>query len=69
MLIALPISGINSPGQESFGFFGAIVLREGLRVHLITGNVIGIGLQQGLEVRFGGGDVAFAEAFERDAVT
>ena len=69
MLIALPISRFNSPGQEGFGFAGAIVLREGLRVHLIAGNVIGIGFEQGFEIGFGGGEVAFAQTFKGNAVT
>jgi len=68
MLVALPISGRNAPTQQHLRFFPAVVLREGLRVHLIAGHIIGIRFQQALEMRFGGGNVAFAKAFERNAV-
>ena len=68
MLVALPISRFDSPGQESLSFAGAIVLRESLRVHLIAGNIIGIGCQQRFEMQFGGDEIAFAETFQGDAV-
>jgi len=68
MLIALPISGCNPPAEKRLGFFRAVVLRQGLRVHLIAWNVIGVCFQQGFEMGFGGRNIAFAQAFERNAV-
>ncbi len=68
MLIALPISRCNPPAEKRLGFFRAVVLRQGLRVHLIAWNVIGVCFQQGFEMRFGGRNIAFAQAFERNAV-
>lgn len=68
MLIALATGGGNAFSEQFFGFRRAVVLREGLGVHLISGHVVGIGLEQSLEVRFGARDVAFAEAFECNAV-
>lgn len=68
VLIALAISRGDAFVQESLRFFGAIVFGESLRVHLVTGNVVGIGFEQSLEVSFGAGEIVFAKAFEGDAV-
>ena len=68
MLVALPISGRNAPTQQHLRFFPAVVLRQGLCVHLITGHIIRICFQQGFEMRLGAGNVAFAQAFESNAV-
>jgi len=68
VLIALPISGVDPAAQQRFGFLRAVLLSQRLCIHLITWNVIGISSEQRLEVRFGCGQVSFAEAFEGDAV-
>ena len=43
MLVADASGGLDALGEDSFGIVRAVVLREGLRVHLITGDVVGIG--------------------------
>ena len=68
MLVALPISGRNAPTQQHLRFFPAVVLRQGLCVHLIAGHVIGVCFQQRFEMRLSGRDIAFAQAFEGNAV-
>ena len=68
MLVPLANGGLNALGENRFRVFGTLVLSQGLRVHLITGNVVGIALDERAEVGFGGGEVAFAYTFERGAV-
>ena len=68
MLIALPSSRRNATAKQHLRFFPAIVLCQRLRVHLIARHIIGICIQQCLKMRLGGGNVAFAQAFQRNAV-
>ena len=55
--------------EDCFRVLGAIILRQGLRIHLIARNVVGISLKERAEVGFRRGEVAFAHAFKRNAVT
>jgi len=50
MLIALANSRLNALGEDCFSVFAALVLCQGLRIHLIAGNVVGIGLNERPEV-------------------
>ena len=68
MLVIVAGGGSDALGQNGFCFVGAIVLGQVLRVHLVGGDVIGIGLQQRAEVGFGGGKIAGIDTFERQAV-
>jgi hypothetical protein len=68
VLIALANCRVDALGQSDLGFVGAIILREHLRKHLVTGHVVWIRFQQGSKVGFRGRQIAFADAFERDAV-
>jgi len=68
MLIALPISRRNAPAQKTFRVFRSVVLRQGLRIHLITRNVIRIYVQQGFEMCLGSWNVALTQTLEGDAI-
>jgi len=69
MLVALPISRINTSAKKSLRLLRAVVLRQGLRVHLVTRNVIRICFQEGFEMRLRSRDVALAQTLKGDAVT
>ena len=68
MLVAGARGGLDALRENGFGVGGAIVSCEGLRVHLVAGNIIRIGTNQSLKMRFRRGNVAFFDALERDAV-
>jgi len=69
VLVSLANGGLNALDEDCFRVLGAIVLRQGLRIHLIARNVVGISLKERAEVGFRRGEVAFAHAFKRNAVT
>ena len=61
-------------GGEAFfeagdGFFGAAEFGEGLRGHLVGGDVVGVVLDEGGELGEGEVGVALAEVFHGEAVT
>ena len=68
VLVADTSGGLDAVGEDGFGVVGAIVLRESLRVHLVAGDVVGIGCKQSAEVVFGGGEIAGIAAFQGQAV-
>ena len=69
VLVACADGCLNSLFQDGLCVGGAIVLRKGLRVHLVARHVVGIGFDQRLKMFLSGGQVAFPDARERNAVT
>ena len=54
MLVAGTRGGFDALGEDGFGFAGASVLGKCLGVHLVAGDVIGVGAEQRAEMSFGG---------------
>ena len=68
VLIAEANGSLNALGENGFGVFRAIVLGEGLGVHLVSGNIVRIGLQERAKVGFRGGEIAGIHAFQCEAI-
>lgn len=68
MLVALADGGLDALRKDGFCIFATIVLSERLSVHLVAGDVVRIGLDEGLKMGFGGREVALFGALEGNAV-
>lgn len=68
VLISGANRGLNTLGKYGFSLLSAIILHKGLRVHLVAGDIVGVGADERSKVRFGGGQIALFDALERDAV-
>lgn len=68
MLVADTVGGLDALGENGFGVVSTIVLRESLRVHLIAGNIVGIGGKQRSKMGLGSGKVSRVGAFDGHTV-
>jgi len=60
--------GFDACGQDSFGFYDAVLLDEHLGVHQIDWNVVRGGLDNVAEMPVGGYEVVFFEEFNSERV-
>jgi hypothetical protein len=69
VLVSGAVGGGDAVVETVEGFVGAAKSGEGLRGHLVGGDIVGVVLDEGGELGEGGVGVALADVLHREAVT